>query len=96
MTAEAILLPIINAELEKYRQNGKKIKLKTIEKRTVTYTIIFGILALCGFAHPIYFAAIPIYIILMMRNRKPELVILSLAKKYPNKPVDQIIAEEIK
>ena len=95
MTAEAILTPIIAKELEKYGQNGGKVKLKTAKKRRVKYSIICGIIALCGFAHPIYLVSVPVYIILMLKTKNNIDIILSLAKKSPNKPVDLIIAEEV-
>lgn len=95
MTAEAILTPIITKELEKHERNGGKIKLKTAKKRRIKYSIICGIIALCGFAHPVFFVSVPVYIILMLKTRNNINIILSLAKKSPNKPVDLIIAEEV-
>lgn len=96
MTVKEILTPVIMQEFEKYERNGQKIKLKTIAKKRTKYSIICGIIALLGFVHPVYFISVPIYVILMLRTRNVVDVILSLAKDNPNKPIDRIIAEEIK
>ncbi len=96
MTVNDILLPVINEELEKYESGGKNIKLKTAGKRRIKYTIICGLIVVLGFWNPLCYIAIPVYIILMVKTKNKSNVILSLARKSPNKPIDQIIAEEIK
>ena len=96
MTVKEILTPLITQEFEKYERHGYKIKLKSTSKRRVKYSIICGIIALLGFAHPVYFAAIPVYIILMMKTRDNVGIILSLAKKNPDTPIEQIVAQEVK
>ena len=95
MTVEEILTPTITEELEKYECNGSKIRLKTVKNRRIWYSIICGVIALCGFVFPAFFISVPVYIILMLKTKNNIKVILSLAKKNPNKPVDQIIAEEV-
>lgn len=96
MTVKDILTPVITQEFEKYERHGYKIKLKSISKRRVKYSIICGIIALLGFAHPVYLAVIPVYIILMMKTRDNIGAILSKAKKSPDKSIEQIVAEEVK
>lgn len=95
MTVQYILTPIINQEFEKYARSGRPIKLKTISKKRTKYSIICSIIALCGFAHPVFFLVIPIYIVLMCKAGNKVNTILSLARKSPDKPIAQIIAEEI-
>lgn len=97
MTVTQILMPVIKQEFEKYESHGHKIKLKTAINRRVKYSIICGIIALLGFAHPVcLLIGILTYIILMMRTLDNTKVIISLAKKSPDKTIEQIVAEEVK
>jgi len=96
MTVKQILTPIILQEFKKYEDLGHKIKLKSTTTKRKKYSIICGIIAFLGFAHPLYFAAIPVYIILMLNTKNNIDLIISLAKKSPDKPIEQIIAEEMK
>ena len=96
MTVNEILTPVILQEFKKYENLGCQIKLKTTKSRRIKYSIICGIIALLGFVHPVYFAAVPVYIVLMLKTKNNIDLIISLAKKNPNKPIDQIVAEELK
>lgn len=97
MTVNDVLTPVIKQEFEEYERNGYKIKLKSVFKRRVKYSIICGIFALLGFINPgfLIYAAI-VYTVLMLKTRDNVKVIISLAKKEPDKAIKQIIAEEIK
>lgn len=90
MTAKEILTPVINQEFQKYQNNGYKIKLKSATKNRIKYTIFCALGALICW--PI---ALIVYIILMCSTNKIN-TIVKLAKKTPDMPIDQIIAQEIK
>lgn len=89
MSAEEILKPIIEQEFEKYERNGEKIKLPSMTKTRIKYTVWCVLGAWLSF--PI---ALIVYIVLMIRTNKVN-TILRLAKKSPDKPIDQIISEEM-
>lgn len=95
MTAEVILTPLITHELQKYEATGKKVKLKSIVKKRVKYSVICGIITLLGFFFPPFFLAALVYIFLMAKTNNKVAIIMDLAKKSPDKPIAQIVAEEI-
>lgn len=96
MTVNQILTPVIQEEFQKYERHGYKIKLKCTAKKRTNATIACGIVTLCGFVHPVFFLAVPIYIIIMLNSRNNINAIIAQAKKYPDMPIDQIVAREIK
>ena len=103
MYVEQILTPIIEEEFKKYESDIRKIKLKTARKRLVTYTLVYAALILFSLVinwlfltFLSVFPGVIIYISLMLTTKNKVKVILSLAKSQPNKPIDQIIAEEIR
>ena len=69
MTVKEILTPVILQEFKKYENLGHQIKLKTTTSRRIKYSIICGIIALLGFVHPVYFVAVPVYIVLMLKTK---------------------------
>lgn len=89
MTVKEILTPMINQELQKYQYNGNKVKLKSVTKYRLLYTLFCGLGAILFW--PI---ALIVYICLMSGTDNVN-IILKLAKKYPDTPVDQIIAQEV-
>ena len=97
MSVEAILTPIINQEFQKYQNMGYQIRLKTAKERRVKYQWVCGSIALVSLALVpfIFVIMIPIYIILMSKTKNNVGIILSLARKVPDKPIEQIVAEEI-
>lgn len=96
MTVKEILTPVILQEFNKYENLGHEIKLKSKKTRRIKYSVICGIIALFGLIDPILLLAdAVVYIILMVKTKDNINLILSLAKKSPDKPIDQIIAEEM-
>ncbi len=93
MTVKELLTPVINLEFEKYKSQGYKIKLKSTAKKRILYTI------LCVFGTIIFVSVCPIvwiiYGVLMMKTNNID-IIISLAEKSPDMPIEQIIAQEIK
>lgn len=96
MTAKEILTPLIIKELEKYEENGQKIKLKSTLEKRMTYSITCVTIALLGFIMPLCFVAVPIYFILMKKTKDNVNAIFLLARKNPDKSIKQIIEEEVK
>lgn len=97
MTVKEILTPIILQEFNKYENLGYEIKLKSTTTRRIKYSVICGIVALCGVIDPLFLLVVAaIYIVLMVKTKDNVNLILSLAKKSPDKPIEQIVAEEMK
>ncbi len=97
MTVQQILTPVINQEFQKYQSMGIKIRLKSTNKLRGKYSLICGGAALWSLllSPLILLIVIPIYIVLMIRANDNVRTILSVAKDYPDKPIDVIVAEEI-
>lgn len=93
MSAEAILTQVITQEFHKYTSCGWTIKLKATREKRVKYSLWCGAAALLLW--PMFPITLIVYI-LLMANTNDVKTILSIAKKYPDTPVDQIIAWEIR
>ena len=92
MTVKQILTPLIQQELQKYEQAGHKIRLKTQQTNRIGYTVA------CAAAGVILFPFIPITIIVyicLMKKTNPIDTILAAARKKPDVPIDQIVAQEM-
>jgi len=90
MTVKEILTPVIQHELEKYESQGYKIRLKTATNNRIKYTVLCALGAIAFF--PI---ALIVYVILMKKTNTID-TILSIAKKYPDTPIETLVALEIK
>lgn len=90
MTVKEILTPVILEEFKKYERSGYKIKLQTAENKRTAY-IVWAIVSfvLCC---PI----ISIICLVLMNKIDNVKIILSIAKKYPNMPISQIVAKEMR
>lgn len=93
MTVEQILIPIINEEFRKYEQQGYKIKLKSTNKIRTKYTLLSLLFLIIFF--PVFPLVIIVYVLMMIKTTNQD-IIIKLAKKNPDKPIVDIIAEEIK
>lgn len=93
MTVENILTPIIMEELAKYQQNGQKLRFKTAKNNRTKYTV-FCLLGAIVFPPISTIIALLVYFNLMKKT-DPVNTIIAAAKKKPDTPIDQIIAEEI-
>ncbi len=93
MTVDEILKPMIEEELKRYEELGNNIKLKSVRslRRRYTVTALIALVVL----FPLLFITIPVYIYKMKRLSDKAEVILTLAKKSPDKTIPQLIAEEI-
>lgn len=92
MTVKEILTPLIQQELRKYEQSGHKIRLKTQQNNRIGYTV--G----CAAVGALLFPLLPITAIVyyfLMRSTNPVDTILSVAKRKPDTPIDEIIAQEM-
>lgn len=93
MTVESILTPVITEELAKYQLNGQKLRFKTTKKNRIKYTV-FCLLGAIVFPPVSTIIALLVYFNLMKKT-DPVNTIIAAAKKKPDTPIAQIIAEEI-
>lgn len=89
MSVEEILTPVIEQEFEKYESSGHKVRLRSVMKQRILYTLIC-LLGGCG-CFPV---AIIVYIFLMRRTGKIK-TIIRLAKKFPDKSIQEIVESEL-
>ena len=90
MTVKDILTPLITEEFQKYEQSGHKIKLKSVTPNRIKYTV--GCLLGAFICFPV---ALIVYVVLMKKTNNID-TIISVAKKNPDMPIDQVVAQEIK
>ncbi len=97
-TLKKLMSELIEEETSKIEQNGDKVKLKTLLKKRVIYTLIFGVLFLllvnANFLF-LAFIALVVYFVIMY-NLNDTSVIIGLAKKYPNKLISDVIKEDMR
>lgn len=97
MTVKQILVPVIKQELKKYRDNGEKIRLKTATKKRIVRTVIC-VLIFVVFNDIIYYPSVTLFVLfvyacLMIKTNNAN-IIMGKAKKNPNIPVEEIIAND--
>ena len=90
MTVKDILTPVITQEFEKYESHGYKIKLKSVTTNRIKYTVFCALGAILCWP-----VALIVYIVLMKKTNNID-TIISVAKKSPDTPIEQIVAQEIK
>ena len=89
MSIEEILRPVIEQEFAKYESSGRKVRLRSVAKKRILYTFIC-LLGGCG-CFPVAFI---VYIFLMSRTSKLK-TIIRLAKKSPDKSIQEIVMSEM-
>ena len=92
-----ILIPLIEEEFNRRKQNGEKILLKTIVRNWIKNTLI--LIAVIGFAvYGELFAlgviALGLYIFFMLKTDRNK-IILDLAEKSPDMLIEDVISREI-
>lgn len=98
MILKKMLNDMIEEEIQKIEQTGKKVRLKSVSSKKILYTVIFGTILLFLLALGQLFLALidlVIYFILLYRTNNVS-VIIKLAKKSPNTPIGNIIRGEMK
>ena len=98
MNFKAILNNMIEEEFSKIEKEGKRVKLKTVTRKRVKYTLFSGLLFLMFLivkAELFAFIDLIVYFILMY-NANNLSVIAALSKKSPNTPVSDIIKGDMK
>jgi len=98
METKKLLNELIENEFEKLEKDGVKIRLKRKTTNAINYTVICAIiflLTVIGGAFPLALIDLIIYFVLMYNNNNTN-VIAKLAKKFPDKPILDIIKGEIK
>lgn len=90
MTVKEILTPLITQEFEKYERHGYKIKIKSVTTNRIKYTVFCALGAILCWP-----VALVVYIVLMKKTNNID-TIISVAKKNPDTPIEQIVAQEVK
>lgn len=98
MDVKTMLNNLIDEEFTKIEQAGEKIKLKSLAKKRILYTLIFGAIFVVFTAiHNLEWAFIDmiVYFLFMYRTNNVS-VITALAKKSPDTPISDIIKGDMK
>ena len=99
MYFKKILDELIEEEISLIEQAGEKVKLKTLFKRRVLYTMIFGaIFAVLIIKNSLFLAFVDlvIYFIVLYNKANNASVITALAKKSPDSPIADVIKGDMK
>lgn len=95
--ADTLLNHIIKEEIKKIEQGGEKVRLKSVFKKGFI-AVIIGVFAFLFSAllRNIFFSIVfgLICFFMFLGNTKEE-AIAKLAKKMPDKPIDEIIREDM-
>ena len=98
MNFTTMLGELIEEEISKIEQNGVKVKLKTLLRKRIIYTLFFGglfaILLVAG-NYLLAFVNLAVYFIVLY-NLNNVSVISVLAKRSPDKPIADIIRGDMK
>ena len=98
MNFKTLMSELIEEEISKIEQNGEKVKLKTLLKKRIIYTLIFGVIfavLLVINNIPLAFVDLVIYFIMLYKTNNVS-IITNLAKQSPDKPVADIIRGDMK
>ena len=98
MDFKTMMSELIEEEITKIEQNGEKVKLKTLLKKRIIYTLIFGaIFAVLLVVNNILLAFVDlvIYFIMLYKTNNVS-IITNLAKQSPDTPVADIIKGDMK
>lgn len=94
MNLKMVLENMIEEEISSFERTGNKLRLKSLRKRRITYTIIFGIIlvVLVAMDHLLLaFIDMIIYYILMYNKANNVSVLKKLAERSPDTPIGEII-----
>lgn len=100
MTAEQLLLPVIEQHLARYTANGQKIRLKSKPKKIAITLIphaIFFVIGLFFFLEGGFILSIGAVILAIRKAKKIDnkAIILKLAAQNPKTPVETLIEQEV-
>ncbi len=100
MTAEQLLLPVIEQHLARYTANGQKIRLKSKPKKIAIALIphaIFFVIGLFFFLEGGFILSIGAVIFAIRKAKKIDnkAIILKLAAQNPKTPVETLIKQEV-
>lgn len=98
MNFKTMMSELIEEEISKIEQNGEKVKLKTLLKKRIIYTLIFGaIFAVLLVVNNILLAFVDLVIYFTMLYKTNNVsIITNLAKQSPDTPVADIIRGDMK
>ena len=98
MEFKKLMRNLIEEEIANIEREGKKVKLKTLRKKRIKYTLIFGLIFLLMLASglvPVAFIDLVVYFIFMY-NANNVSVITKLAKKSPDTPISEIVKGDMR
>ena len=98
MNVKIMMNDLIEEEISKFEQSGYKVRMKTLTKKRVLYTLIFGAIFAVFMAIPSFslaFVDMVLYFVFMYNTNNVS-VITDLAKKSPDTPISDIIKGEMK
>lgn len=98
MNFKTMMGNLIEEEIAKIEQNGEKVKLKTLVKKRIIYTLIFGVIfAALLVENNLFLAFIDLVVYFaLMYNTNNVSIITKLAKQAPDTPVSDIIRGDMK
>ena len=98
MNFKTMMGNLIEEEIAKIEQNGEKVKLKTLVKKRIVYTLILGaIFAALIVANNLFLAFVDLVIyFILMYNTNNVSVITKLAKQAPDTPISDIIRGDMR
>ena len=98
MDFKTLISNIIEEEISALERDGENVRLKTLIKKRILYTVICGALFLLFTAATVLvpaFIVMIVYFVLMYRANNVS-VITALAKKSPDTPIAEIIKGDMK
>ena len=98
MNIKTMMNNLIEEEISKLEQSGEKVKFKTLAKKRILYTLIFGAIFVVFMTIQnlgLAFVDMIVYFVFMYRTNNVS-VITALAKKSPDTPISNIIKGDMK
>ena len=98
MDFKTMMSNLIEEEITKIQQNGERVKLKTLLKKRIVYTLIFGVIfAVLIVVNNLLLAFVDLVIyFIMLYQTNNESIITKLAKQSPDTPISDIIRGDMK
>lgn len=98
MDVKTMMNNLIEEEISKLEQSGEKVRFKTLTKKWISYTLVFGTIFLLFMTMQNFvlaFVDMIVYFVFMYRTNNVT-VITSLARKSPDTPIVDIIRGDMK
>ena len=98
MDFKTMMSNMIEEEIKKIQQNGERVKLKTLLKKRIVYTLIFGVIfAVLIVVNNLLLAFVDLVIyFIMLYQTNNESIITKLAKQSPDTPISDISRGDMK